>query len=116
MVRIRRFGVVRTATIVAVMYVLIIAIFLVPFGILVVAFGRNDAAGASLLAIVLFGAVAALFYGLIGWIVTAIACAIYNIAAGWVGGIEVELESIAPPPPPPAWGPSSAPPAPPAAG
>jgi hypothetical protein len=44
---------------------------------------------------------------------TAIALAIYNLAARWVGGIEVEIESVAPPPPVPTWGatlPPSAPP------
>jgi hypothetical protein len=114
MVRIRRFGVVKTATIVAVMYVLIVAIFVVPFAILAAAAGRGDGSGTA--SFVLIGVFVALFYGLIGWVFTAIACAIYNIAAGWVGGIEVELENVVPPPPPPAWGPSAPPPAPPAAG
>ncbi len=45
------------------------------------------------------GALAALFavivcpivYGVIGAIFAAIAAAIYNLAAGWVGGLEVEI-------------------------
>ena len=41
---------------------------------------------------------AALIYGVFGWIFTAIACAIYNLAAGWVGGIEVQVNQSAPPP------------------
>jgi hypothetical protein len=36
---------------------------------------------------------------------------VYNLAAGWVGGIEVQVETVAPPPPVPAWG--TPPPAPP---
>ncbi len=30
-------------------------------------------------------------YGLIGFVFTAIACVIYNIVAGWTGGVEVEI-------------------------
>lgn len=33
-----------------------------------------------------------LLYALFGAIGTLIAAALYNVAAGWVGGIEVELE------------------------
>jgi hypothetical protein len=61
-----------------------------------------------------FGLLAALIYGVIGWIFTAIACAIYNLAAGWVGGIEVQVDQSAPPPVPQLWAPSAPPPAPPA--
>jgi hypothetical protein len=32
-----------------------------------------------------------LFYGLLGFVFTAIGCIIYNLVAGWVGGIEVEI-------------------------
>jgi hypothetical protein len=31
-------------------------------------------------------------YGVCGFVFTAIACAIYNVVAGLVGGIEVELD------------------------
>ena len=77
MFRIRRFGVMKTATVVAVLYMIFV-------------------------------------YGLFGWVFTAIALAIYNLAARWVGGIEVEVETVGPPPPVPTWGatlpPSSSPP------
>lgn len=110
MYRIRRFGVVKTATVVAVIYMLMIAIFFVPIAILVVVVDRGDAAApAGVLAI---GLVAAILYGVLGWIVTAIACALYNVAAGWTGGIEVQVESVAPPAPVPLWGPSGTPTAP----
>ena len=32
-----------------------------------------------------------LIYGIIGGIVTVISALIYNLAAGWVGGLEVEI-------------------------
>ncbi len=49
--------------------------------------------------LVIFGILAVLFYGAIGWVFTAIACALYNFVAGWVGGIEIQVESTTPGPP-----------------
>ena len=120
MFRIRRFGVMKTATVVAVMYMLIVAIFLVPIALigLLVAPSQGQSAGAALVGILTLGVVAILGYGLLGWIFTALAVALYNVAAGWVGGIEVQVETVAPPPPMPVWGPTTTqvpPPPPPAA-
>ena len=120
MFRIRRFGVMKTATVVAVMYMVIVAVFVVPIALigLLIAPSQGSEAGTTVVGIVIFGAVAILAYGLIGWIFTALAAAIYNVAAGWVGGIEVQVETVAPPPALPDWGttpqpPQAAPPAPP---
>ena len=33
-----------------------------------------------------------IFYGVMGFIVGVIGAFVYNIVAGWVGGIEVEVE------------------------
>ena len=105
MFRIRRFGVMKTATVVALMYMIIVAIFAVPF-LLFFAFlgaaGASDAQG-GIGSILVVGLLAVLFYGVIGWVFTAIACLVYNLAASWIGGIEVQVETVAPPPPPPAW-------------
>jgi hypothetical protein len=114
MYTIRRFSVMKTATVVAVMYVVIVAIFIVPFGILAIAFGRGDSGAGTGVSVIIFGLFAALLYGVIGWVITAIACAVYNLAAGWVGGIEVQVDQAAPPPAPQLWAPSAPPPAPPA--
>ena len=121
MFRIRRFGVMKTATVVAVMYMFIVAVFVVPIALiaLLVAPSQGSAAGSTVVSIVIFGVVAIFAYGLIGWVFTALAAAVYNLAAGWVGGIEVQVETVAPPPPLPAWGattqaPPAVPPAPPA--
>jgi len=114
MYTIRRFSVMKTATVVAVMYVVIVAIFIVPFGILAIAFGGGDSGAGAGVSVLVFGLFAALLYGVFGWIFTAIACAIYNLAAGWVGGIEVQVDQAAPPPAPQLWAPSAPPPAPPA--
>ena len=115
MYTIRRFSVVKTATVVAVMYVVIVAIFIVPLAILAVAFGRGDYQGTGVVGVLVFGLVAALIYGVIGWIFTAIACAIYNLVAGWVGGIEVQVDQSTPPPAQQLWAPSAPPSVPPPA-
>jgi hypothetical protein len=120
MFRIRRFGIIRTANMAAFMYVVIIAVIFIPIALLVAAAGGNfgntpgisnpvggNAAG---IAVIFIGVLAAVFYGIVGWIVTAIACALYNFAAGVIGGIEIQLEAVQPPPPPVVWGTPSAPP------
>jgi hypothetical protein len=105
MYRIRRFGVMKTATVAAVMYMLIVGVFVVPFGLLalLLAPSQGSRAGATAVGIVAIGLIAIVVYGLLGWVFTAVAAAIYNVAARWVGGIEVEIETVAPPPPVPAW-------------
>ncbi len=118
MFRIRRFGVMKTATTVAMLYMVTIAIFLVPFLLLFAAVGSSVSGQPSdgsigVGGILTFGLIAIVFYGVATWVFTAIACALYNLVAGWVGGIEIQLDSVAPPPPLPTWGQSTTPPAPP---
>ena len=108
MYRISRFGVVKTATMVALIYVIVIAIFFVPAAIIVLALGRSNGVAAG--GVLIGGALIAIAYAAFGWIFTAISCAIYNVAARWVGGIEVQLQPVAPPPPVPLWAPSITPP------
>lgn len=109
MVRIRRFGIVRTATTIAVLYIVIVALFAVPFALFAAAAGGvpNAASGGRFGAveILILAAIVAAVYGVFGWIATAIACGIYNLAARFTGGIVVETEPVTPPPPAPAWGP-----------
>ena len=108
MYRISRFGVVKTATMVALIYVIVIAIFFVPAAIIVLALGRSTGVAAG--GVLIGGVLIAIVYAAFGWIFTAIGCAIYNVAARWVGGIEVQLQPVAPPPPVPLWAPSITPP------
>lgn len=115
MVRIRRFGIIKTATVAAVMYMVIIAIFAIPFALLAAVAGSRVPVGGTTMAfdaggVIAIALLAIVFYGVFGWIVTAIACALYNLVAGWIGGVEVELESVVPPPPPAVWGQSVTPP------
>jgi hypothetical protein len=112
MYRITRFNVIKTSNVVAVIYMLIVAIFVIPFLILGFLFGATGSPQAQqfLGGGMIVGVVAVLVYGLFGWIFTAIACLIYNLAARWVGGVEVQVEPVQPPPPPPAWMAPTAPP------
>ena len=121
MVRIRRFNVVKTATVVALMYMVIVAIFAIPFFLLFAIAGVSVNAGPTqstglVAGGIVFAILAVLFYGLLGWVFTAIACLIYNLVAGWVGGIEVEIDRPEPPAPPPTWMTTTTPPEPPTAG
>jgi hypothetical protein len=130
MFRIRRFGVIRTANVVAFFYVVIVAVIVVPIGLIVsiavpssggVLGNAGGLAGnAAGLGIIFFGLLAAVFYGILGWVFTALACVLYNFAAGMIGGIEIQLEAVQPPPPTAVWTgtapPPSAPPAPPPPG
>ncbi|MGH2476321.1 MAG: hypothetical protein ACRDIL_13755 [Candidatus Limnocylindrales bacterium] len=118
MYRIRRFGIIKTATVAAVMYMVIIAIFAIPFALIVAVAGSRVPVGGTTIGfdaggVIAIALLAIVFYGILGWIVTAIACALYNLVAGWIGGVEVELETVAPPPPPAVWGQSAPPAAPP---
>jgi hypothetical protein len=72
--------------------------------------GSNAAMGvAGGLMILIF---APILYGIVGFIAGLISGVVYNLAAGFAGGIEIELEGAAPPPmygtppPPPTWAPN----------
>ncbi|HUG48643.1 MAG TPA: hypothetical protein VMP67_09540 [Candidatus Limnocylindria bacterium] len=93
MFRIRRFGVIRTATVVAVAYAIAFAILAVPLVLIALsaprgAFGLAAAIPAMLIALLVI-------YPLLIWVLTAVACLVYNLAARWVGGIEVDVERVA---------------------
>jgi len=102
MVRIRRFGVIRTANLAAIAFALLTLIFIIPFVIILFAAGpisftdrttgqSVDFGGSPLL--LLFVPLA---YAIIGWIVTALWCLVYNLAAALTGGVEMQLEGDTP--------------------
>jgi len=103
MYRIRRFGVIKTATVVAIMYMVIVGVFVAPFALVGLLIAPSQGGAGTAAGIVAFGLLAIFGYGLLGWVFTAVAAAIYNLAARWVGGIEVEIEHVVSPAPPPDW-------------
>ena len=103
---IRRFDVIRTANVIAVLYAIIFAvfglIFLVPFlliGSVGSSSGGNAAglAAAGLVGGLVFYVLIIAFYTFIGWIGTIIFLGFYNFVAGRMGGIRfiVDVEGQA---------------------
>ena len=84
--RIRRFGVGQTAKVVALLYAIMGLIF-VPIVLIVSMLSPNKSQFGTGFALVL-----PIIYGVSGFIITALSCALYNFVAGLVGGIEVELD------------------------
>jgi hypothetical protein len=83
--RIRRFGVGQTAKFFGIVYTLV-GVVLAPFFLLAAMFAPSEAEWGVGFAILL-----PILYGLAGFVGTAIGCLIYNLVAGWVGGIEFEM-------------------------
>src|ERR1043166_6424212 len=106
---IRRFGVFSAAKIYAVVMAGMDLIIGVPLGIIMMIFGAammagggNSAAGVGIGIFYMIGL--PIMYGVLGFIFGAIGALIYNIAAGIIGGLEIELDnaelSYTQPPPP----------------
>ena len=87
MARIDRFGIGQTAKVLGILYALMGLVF-VPFFLIAAMFTPSEEAGFGLG----FAVTMPILYGLAGFVFTAIGCALYNLVAGWVGGIEVELQ------------------------
>jgi len=85
--RITRFSVAQTAKVFAVIYALVGLIF-TPFFLLAGALAPEGAGSVS----TVFALAFPVIYAVVGYVGVAIGCAIYNMVAGWVGGIEVELD------------------------
>ncbi len=113
MIRIRRFGVLRTATVLAVLYALAALIIFAIFALFILLAGTQQPAlpggfdmGPGAVGILIAGLILSAFYGLFGWIFTAMFCLLYNWVAGFTGGVEFELkaapsvtaQTISPPP------------------
>lgn len=84
--RIRRFSVGQTAKVFGVMYALIGLCF-APFFFLFSAMAPEGQSFGTIFAIAM-----PVLYGAMGLVGAAIGCVLYNLIAGWVGGIEMELD------------------------
>lgn len=95
MKRIKKFGILQTAKVGAVIMFFISLVVLVPFALIGGLAGIVG--GSSFPAFPFAGAfvlVIPFIYGIVGFIMTAISCAVYNIISAWMGGIEVEIETV----------------------
>ena len=113
--QIKRMGVFSVAKIYAVVMAVFGLIIGVIYGLIFIIFGAammagrdTGGAGAGSLAIGLIMMVAfPIFYAIIGFVFGAIGALVYNVASGFVGGVELELEAVSDgytAPPPPQWG------------
>ena len=119
MIRIRRFGIVRTATVLAVLYTVAALIFFGIFALFILLAGAQQPAfpgmmdmGAGVIGLLIGGLIVSAIYGLFGWIFTAIFCLLYNWVASFTGGVEFELKaapSVTAQPVPPAAAPPANP-------
>lgn len=92
---IRRIGPVSVAKIAGVLYALMGFIFGAIISLISLvggAFAPEDSGFGGMM----FGAAAVIalpiFYGVLGFVMTLIAAALYNLVSGWIGGIELDVQ------------------------
>jgi hypothetical protein len=90
--RVRRIGVMPFATTMAALYLLLGVIILIPImlfgGALSKMTGGMSGSGGFSMGVMI---AMPIIYGICGFILGAITAALYNVVAGWTGGIEIEL-------------------------
>ena len=87
--RVKSFGVFQTAKVMAIIYFFLIAIFMIPFGLIMNATGAPTAFPGG----TIFFFIAPFLYAALIFVFSAIGCLIYNLISKWTGGIEVEIET-----------------------
>ena len=103
--RIRKLGVLSVAKIYAVMMLVISLLIAIPYGLFIIIFsliGAGSAGGDAALMLGGGGIVMGLaimigmpiMYAVMGFVFGALGALIYNVFAGMVGGIEIEVENI----------------------
>ncbi len=103
--KIRKLGILSVAKILAVIYLVISLLISVPYGLFIIIFsliGAGSARGEAAFLVggggVVMGFVVMIaipvFYTLVGFVGGAIVALLYNLFAGMVGGIEIEVENI----------------------
>ena|SRR5581483_4966910 len=104
MLRLKSIGVLSAAKISAVLYGGLAVLF-VPFLLLMAAVMSASSSAIpnapSPAIFVVFAVIAPFFYAAMGFIIGAIAALIYNLAAGWIGGLELGFEGTFAVPPTP---------------
>lgn len=86
--RIRRFSIGQTAKVMGILYALMGLIF-APIFLFVALSAPQGTTGPWGVGVAV---VLPVLYGVFGFIFVALGCALYNWVAGWMGGIEVEME------------------------
>ena len=84
--RIKRFGVASTALTVAIIY-FVLGLVIAPL----IYLASASAAGGQKLPGLMF-VLGPFFYAVFGYVLAAIGCLLYNVIAGWTGGVALKLE------------------------
>ncbi len=101
--RIKKLGVLSVAKIYALMLFVMSLLISIPYGLFIMIFGAalmggggrgGFAAGGGIVAGLLVIIILPIIYGAIGFVAGAISALVYNIFAGMIGGIEIEVENI----------------------
>ncbi len=102
--RINKIGVLSVAKMYALMMFVIMLLISIPYGLIIMVFGatlagaggRNSfmAGGGGIVMGLVIMVALPIFYGLIGFVAGAIGALVYNIFAGFIGGIEIEVENV----------------------
>lgn len=90
--RVKRFGVVRTAKVVAALYFAVTVVIGVPLGLVLLLTGLLLGQGESILSGLAAMFIMPVLYGVFAFIGGIIICLVYNFVARYTGGIEIELE------------------------
>lgn len=100
---IKKFGILSVAKIQAIMMLVMSLLISIPYGLIFMIFGatlmgmgqkQGLAAGGSTIVIGLLIMIGLpIFYGIMGFIMGAIGALLYNLFAGMVGGIQIEVEN-----------------------
>ncbi|MCA1591439.1 MAG: DUF3566 domain-containing protein [Acidobacteria bacterium] len=110
---VKRMGVLSVAKIYGVMLAGIGLVIGVPLGLIMMVIGaaamtRSGSAGGLGVGMgVAYIIFIPIFYGVLGFVVGALSAFIYNVASGFIGGLELEMENADTgyaTPPPPQWG------------
>ncbi len=90
MQQIKSFGILQAAKVSGALYLIVSAIFAIPFAVIgalgAVVSGKPE--GLLMLLLVF----APLFYAVVGALGAALACLVYNLVAARIGGFEIELQ------------------------
>jgi hypothetical protein len=97
MFRLKSVGILSAAKISAVLYgglALLFVPFLLLMAVVMSSSSRAIPNAPSPALFLIFAVIAPFFYAAMGFIAGAIAALIYNLAAGWIGGVELHFESV----------------------
>lgn len=91
--RIKKFSVFQTAKVIGIIYFILMAVIFIPIGLISSLAGSSAIPGFPMGGGGVFFLFAPILYGILGFIMGALGCWIYNLVSGWTGGFEVEIET-----------------------